>query len=175
MSRLLRLFALLAAIALGAVGVLRFDRSTATSAPGAASAPARLDGVRCSRVHDGDTLSVVRDGRTLRVRIFGIDAPERTQPYSNRSRQRAKELAEDRRVDLDVVETDAYGRLVARVEVDGEDLGARLIEEGLAWHYRRYSDDPRYARLEAGARAARRGLWSDRTPTPPWVFRRERR
>jgi hypothetical protein len=67
---------------------------------------------------------------------------------------------------------DRYGRTVARVVVDGEDLGLALVRAGLAWHYTHYSNDVELARAESAARAAKRGIWSHAKPIPPWEYRR---
>jgi endonuclease YncB( thermonuclease family) len=74
-----------------------------------------------------------------------------------------------------VRDVDRYGRLVSRVQIDGQDLSVALVTEGLAWHYTRYSDDPVLARAEVQARTTRTGLWSQPSPMPPWDFRRRSR
>jgi len=111
----------------------------------------------------------------VRIRIHGIDTPEKTQPYSNVARERTEELARGRVVRIDVEDRDRYGRIVARVFVDGEDLSLILVREGLAWHYSRYSSDPRLAYYELRARQKRLGLWRDPDPEPPWTYRKKRR
>jgi len=134
------------------------------------------------RVADGDTLTV-RDGRdkTHRVRLAGIDAPEQGQAYGNASRQHLSQLAEGRQVEVRYRKVDDYGRVVGTVWLDGRDLNLAQLQAGLAWHYRHYQDEqPRaerlaYAEAEAEARQARRGLWQEATPTPPWDYRRQRR
>ena len=69
--------------------------------------------------------------------------------------------------------TDRYGRLVARVILpDGRDLSVELVKAGLAWHYKKYSDDEELARLEDEVRKAKRGLWSEPEPVPPWEWRK---
>lgn len=75
-------------------------------------------------------------------------------------------------VNVEVRDVDRYGRLVARVVVDGKDVNLALVTEGLAWHYRQYSADPELAKTEAQARAARVVLWSHQTPMAPWEYRR---
>ena len=126
-------------------------------------------------MRDGDSIDVRRGDTTLRIRLHGIDAPEKTQPYSNVARRRTEELAGGRVVRVDVEDRDRYDRIVARVFVDGEDLSLVLVREGLAWHYRHYSSDPRLAYYELGARQKRLGLWQDPDPEPPWTFRKRQR
>lgn len=111
-------------------------------------------------VIDGDTFDTrLTDGRSIRIRVFGIDAPERGEPFSDVARRRARALLFDKVVQLTVVDIDRYGRTVAKVRVEGEDFAEAMVRGGLARHYRRYSNNPRLDVLEAEARTARRGLW----------------
>jgi micrococcal nuclease len=126
-------------------------------------------------VTDGDTLTILRGGRPAVVRLRGIDAPERGQPYATRAQQYLAGLAFGQVVTVDSDERDRYGRLVAEVRLpDGRSLSQELVRAGYAWWFRRYSSDPTLARPEAEARIARRGLWADPSPTPPWTYRAER-
>ena len=122
-------------------------------------------------VVDGDTLTILDGSRQVRVRLWGIDAPERGQPWSSRSREALAARAMHREARVAARGTDGYGRTLARVVVDGVDLGDAQLADGLAWVYRRYSHDRAMLALEEGARAARRGLWSLTDPEPPWRFR----
>ena len=118
---------------------------------------------------------MLRDGRAVRVRLHGIDCPERGQPFGRQARQYTGTLAFGKTVIVRVRDTDRYGRLVAEVSLpDGKSLNRELVSADLAWHYVRYSNDGILARLEAAARAARRGLWTDSRAVPPWEFRKER-
>jgi endonuclease YncB( thermonuclease family) len=131
---------------------------------------------RCVKVYDGDTIEVMAGGpKSLRVRVHAIDAPERSQPFSNVARQRTRELVEGKRVRVEVRDRDQYDRLVARVYIDGRDLSEQLIREGLAWHYTRYSSEIALGSAQREAREAKRGLWQDPDPEPPWEFRRRHR
>jgi endonuclease YncB( thermonuclease family) len=123
-------------------------------------------------IHDGDTISVLRGGHErLRLRLAGIDCPELHQDFGRRAKQLTGRLAFGRAATIVVVDRDRYDRLVTRVEVDGEDLGLALVRAGLAWFDAKHSDDPRLAEAERQARAARLGLWSQRSPVPPWEWR----
>lgn len=142
---------------------------------------ALIEGV-VEHVHDGDSFRLrTADGRRFGVRIAGIDAPERTQPFANVSRRALRDAIERREVRLEAVKVDPYGRLVGRVFVGGRDIGLELLDEGLAWHFARYDTDlapaerERYARAQADARAQRAGLWQQNDPVAPWLFRKERR
>jgi endonuclease YncB( thermonuclease family) len=128
-------------------------------------------------VTDGDTLTVL-EGRTQhKVRVHGIDAPEKGQPFSNRAQEYASALAFGKTVTVRRRDTDRYGRVVGEVELPGgADLGREMVRAGLAWWFRRYAPKDRdLPRLEAEARGARRGLWADRQPTPPWEWRKQER
>lgn len=133
-------------------------------------------------VADGDTITLLDGQRQQhRVRLDGIDAPERSQPFGQRARQSLAELAHGREAVADCPKTDKYGRSVCRVLVDGLDVGLEQVRRGLAWHYVRYAREQtpqarvEYARAEQQARSERAGLWSYRDPTPPWDYRRAAR
>ncbi len=123
-------------------------------------------------IADGDTLTALDAAKVQhKVRLAGIDAPERGQPFGNVARDRLATLAMGKAVAVIGGKRDKYGRTLARVEIEGQDAGHRLVSEGLAWHYVRYSDDARLAAAEREARAARRGLWRDPAPVAPWEWR----
>ena len=134
----------------------------------AADYPARVVGVT-----DGDTLTVLRDGRTqVKVRLSGIDAPETGQDFGSRAKQAASKLAFGKQVTIREVDKDRYGRTVADVVLpDGRSLGREMVAEGMAWDYRTYSNDPTLVQIEAEARNAHLGLWSQPNPLPPWDWR----
>jgi micrococcal nuclease len=123
-------------------------------------------------VHDGDTISVRTPKETVRVRLEGIDCPEYRQPYSARAKRFTSDLVYRKTVTVDGRGEDQYGRLLARVRVDGVELNERLVRNGLAWHYERGKTDRVLADAERTARAARVGLWADPMPVPPWAWRR---
>lgn len=124
-------------------------------------------------VYDGDTLKLEGPKRTVRVRVFGVDCPEKGQPYAKEALRFTMAAAKGRAVRVQARYVDRYGRVVGEVILpDGRSLGAELVRAGLAWHHRRFAPDDRdLARLEAEARRAGRGLWRDDDPTPPWEFK----
>lgn len=133
-------------------------------------------------VSDGDTLTLLDASKTRRrIRLDGIDAPERSQPYGQRARQSLADLAHGRTAQAHCDKIDRYGRAVCRVTVDGVDVGLEQIRRGLAWHYVRYAGEQdaagraAYSQAEHAARTSGTGLWSYRDPTPPWDFRRAQR
>jgi len=142
-----------------------------------AAFPARADVLaRVVAVHDGDTVTVVSDQHPLRVRLTDIDAPELGQPFGKRSKTALSELCFGKVAALDIRGRDRYGRTLAALKCDGVDANAQQVRRGYAWVFTRYAkaDSPLYA-MQRDARTARRGLWADRAPTPPWEWRRQRR
>ncbi len=129
-------------------------------------------------VADGDTLTVLTDHkRQVRMRLAGLDTPERRQPYGTRARQVRSALAFGRSAEVKVEDTDRHGRSVGRVRVGGRDVNAEMVRRGAAWVYVRYNRDPALVALEAKARVARRGLWAlpEAERVPPWEWRAARR
>jgi micrococcal nuclease len=124
-------------------------------------------------VMDGDTIDVMHDGAAVRVRLAGIDCPERRQAFGQTAKARTSQLVFGKTVAVDVSKADRFGRALGNVtQPDGAILNETLVREGLAWWYRRYSDDRRLESLEADAREAKVGLWADQTQTAPWDFRK---
>jgi endonuclease YncB( thermonuclease family) len=131
---------------------------------------------------DGDTLTVLDNERHQhRVRLVGIDAPEKRQAFGERSRQHLSALVFRQEVVVDWKKRDRYGRILGLVRVRSVDVGQAQLRAGLAWHYKAYArEQPAaqrslYSDEEVDARRARRGLWSEAEPTPPWEFRRSKR
>jgi endonuclease YncB( thermonuclease family) len=110
-------------------------------------------------VTDGDTVIVARGRGQVTVRLFGIDAPEGTQPFGREAAAMLSQRVLGKVVDVDMKDVDVYGRLVATISIDSRDIGEELVRAGAAWHYVQYSNDPRLAAAQREARAARRGLW----------------
>jgi endonuclease YncB( thermonuclease family) len=144
------------------------------------SAQAALAG-RVVKVTDGDTVQVLTtEGRTVVLRINGIDAPEMGQDAGLLAKQTLSEMVMGHFVNIDVAKADRYGRLIAVVRSGNTDVGLRQIGAGAAWYYRQYEKDVPsdlrhiYAGAEAVAKESRRGLWAAKSPVPPWVFRRLR-
>lgn len=130
-------------------------------------------------VADGDTLTVLDSSKKQhKIRLDGIDAPEKAQPFGQRSKQSLSDLAYNRHVQVETHKSDRYGRVVGKVLLDGTDLNLVQINRGLSWHYKAYAheqtreDRLRYATAEEIARRERRGLWRDAEPTPPWDWRK---
>lgn len=131
---------------------------------------------KCVGVSDGDTIRVMYLGKPQKIRLFGVDCPEKGQDFGERARQFTASLVFGKEASVRPVTRDPYGRVVAWVSVDNVSLNHELVKAGLAWWFRRYAPKRRdLKRLEQDARKAEIGLWSHPNPIPPWEFRREHR
>jgi len=139
------------------------------------AAPELIEG-RVVGVADGDTLTVLTPGRTQHtIRLAEIDAPESRMPFGARSKQSLSALCYMQAARVEIVDIDRYKRVVGKVECEGRNANHAQVESGMAWVYRKYAKDPGLIKLENDARTAKRGLWSDAAPTPPWEWRRANR
>jgi endonuclease YncB( thermonuclease family) len=123
-------------------------------------------------VIDGDTLVVLHNGAKEKIRLANIDAPEKNQPYGMDARQAMFNLAFKKQAHIDPKAVDKYGRTVALVMVDGINVNEEMVKRGMAWEYSSYNPGRVYMALQSEAQQARRGLWSQRNPIAPWVWRR---
>jgi endonuclease YncB( thermonuclease family) len=124
-------------------------------------------------VNDGDTITIrTAADQKLKIRLFGVDCPEVDQPYGKKAKWFTYELVFGQRVKVWPVGKDSDGRMVGWVFTKEKSLNKELLLAGLAWHYKRYSSDAVLASMEMKARAARKGLWADPDPVPPWEFRK---
>jgi micrococcal nuclease len=122
-------------------------------------------------ISDGDTISVLRQGKAVQVHLYGVACPTRGHALGAQARQFTRDVAFQQVVAVLVdSSTSRSQRLIAAVQLpDGRDLSQALVQAGYAWHDSRYAPaDRRLAQLEAEARAAKRGLWAAGNPTPPW-------
>lgn len=123
-------------------------------------------------VHDGDTLTLLVNGDTeYKIRLDGIDAPELKQDFGQRSKQALSALCFGKGVRVKAAGEDRYGRTLGTVYVNGADVNRRMVADGFAWHYVKYSDSESLAKAEAAARKKKLGLWKDKSPTAPWDWR----
>jgi endonuclease YncB( thermonuclease family) len=131
---------------------------------------------RVVRVLDGDTIEVLHNHHAERIRLNGIDCPEKGQPYGTRAKQAASALLFGKQVTLRTYGKDKYGRTLADVLLpDGRNVNHALVWDGWCWWYRKYEpSDTKLEMLEAVARAERRGLWADPKPVPPWEWRKRK-
>lgn len=135
-----------------------------------AAIPAHADPV--IGIADGDTLTVLHDRQPVKIRLANIDAPEKKQPFGQRSKQSLSDLCWQKDATYQVEAKDRYGRTVAIVSCGGVEVNRAQVERGLAWVYPRYNRDPGLPALQEQAREGKRGLWADPSPIPPWEWRR---
>ncbi len=132
-------------------------------------------------VADGDTITVLdADKVQHKIRLSGIDAPEKKQAFGNRSKESLSDLAFDKTVNVETSKRDKYGRQIGKVLVNGRDVNLVQVERGMAWFYRQYqreqspNDQRLYEAAEDAAKAEKQGLWHDADPVAPWEFRRNK-
>ena len=130
---------------------------------------------KCVGVSDGDTISVMHEGKAEKIRLYGIDCPEKGQPFGTRAKQFTGNMVFGKIVAVKPTTIDKYGRTVAWVYLDNACLNKKLLEAGLAWHYKQYSSDEDLALFEIDARTKKIGLWADSKPIPPWDWRHRAR
>jgi endonuclease YncB( thermonuclease family) len=131
------------------------------------------------KVVDGDTIYVLdASHKQHKIRLAGIDAPERNQAYGNASRKHLAVLVAGRQVRIEYQKYDRYGRIVGKVIIDGTDACLEQVKAGFAWHYKKYQDEQTpqdrqlYAAAEEQARQEKIGLWKDERPIAPWEWRK---
>jgi len=127
-------------------------------------------------ISDGDTLKILTgSSKKMRIRLAGIDTPEKGQPYGKEAKQALSVLTLQKQVTIDVQTIDRYGRMVGLVYVQGLNVNSELVRQGMAWVYRRYTNDEKLYALEAKAKKEKRGLWSSNNFIEPWLWRRGER
>ena len=132
-------------------------------------------------VSDGDTITVLTPAKKQhKIRLLGIDAPEKAQAFGTRSKQSLSDMVFKKEVVIEYKTQDRYKRYLGKVLVDGKDANLEQIKAGMAWWYRDYKrsqtpeDQKAYADAEAIARGSKVGLWADKQPVPPWDWRRQK-
>lgn len=123
-------------------------------------------------VHDGDTLTVLRGTDQVKVRLEGIDAPERGQAFGTAAKKALSSMVYGREVDVTVTGDDKYGRILGIVSTGEAIANEEMLLKGLAWHYSEYNDTESLKRCEAEAKEQKLGVWSEEGPVPPWDWRR---
>ena len=127
------------------------------------------------KVADGDTITVLHDSEQIKIRLAGIDAPEKAQPFGSAARQSMSEMLFGKEVRVVEQGRDRYGRTIGRVYQGEVDVSAEQIKQGMAWVYRKYTQETALYQFEDEAKQHRLGLWADAEPTPPWAWRKRAR
>jgi micrococcal nuclease len=123
-------------------------------------------------VLDGDTVMVMRDNRKTTLRLAGIDAPEKQQAYGITSRDALAALVLRKSVRVTTQAVDDYGRGIALIDVGRINVNEELLRRGLAWEYSQHHSNKMLLALQSRAQTAKRGLWVEANPVPPWMFRK---
>ncbi len=130
---------------------------------------------RVTKIVDGDTLHVMIGDKREKIRLYGVDAPEKNQEHGKEATDFLLNLL-GRAVDIEIVSKDKYKRIVAFVSVDDISVQEALLDAGLSWVYARYCKIAiceRWREIEDGAKEHGRGLWQENQPMPPWEWRRK--
>lgn len=128
------------------------------------------------KIVDGDTFDLLtEEKKTLRIRMNGIDCPERKQDFYRSAKNALSNYIFNKEVNLVINGHDRNKRIIATVFYNGENINLAMIRNGYAWHYKKYSTDTSFAEAEKQARLNKKGLWSMKSPVAPWEFRKIRR
>lgn len=128
------------------------------------------------KIADGDSFTLLTDGKMqVRVRMHGIDAPEKGQAYSQVSKQYLSNIIFNQKVTVEVNSRDKYRRVVGMVFVGDKNINETMLSEGLAWHFIRYDKNKSWSILQEQAKRAKKGLWKDANPVAPWDYRKSKK
>ncbi len=130
-----------------------------------------FEGYVVIKVKDGDSLVAARGDDQIEIRLAGIDCPEFGQPFFEEAKRTTEQFCLNRPIIAKRLDTDRYGRLISTVVVESVDLAEHLLQNGMAWHFKKYDSSERLAILERTARETRTGLWSQPSPVAPWEHR----
>ena len=144
--------------------------------------PTILKGYQAIKVSDGDTLSVQKVengkfvGEVMKIRMFGIDAPEKTQDYGIESKQALEKLVNGKTLEIEEKNRDRYGRTVAVVYVNGKNINEEMVKNGNAWWYQEYDKkDTKMQAYQENAKKNKLGLFGKRGYVEPWNYRKEKK
>jgi len=127
-------------------------------------------------IADGDTVTVLDAEKVQhKIRLQGIDAPEKAQAFGTKSKEHLSEKIGEKEVVVKWKEKDRYGRVLGEIYLGDRHINLEMVQDGMAWHYKRYSKSKELAGAEETARKAKKGLWADKEPVPPWEFRKKER
>jgi endonuclease YncB( thermonuclease family) len=132
-----------------------------------------ITNAKVHRLIDGDTLVVDTAERgLLTLRLWGIDCPEKKQRFGSQATEFLAFLVSGKPLTVKVRSQDQYGRNIAQVFYSGADIGLMMVRHGYAWHYIAVTKDKNLAQAQVEAQKQHLGLWQDKNPTAPWVFRK---
>jgi len=126
-------------------------------------------------IADGDTFTLLVNNQQIKIRLHGIDCPEKGQDFSKAAKDYLSDYVFDKVVNVRTMSKDRYRRTIGVVSIDGINFNEKLLEAGLAWHFKKYDKNPAWAKLEETARKNKRGLWVNANPVQPWEWRKGKR
>lgn len=129
---------------------------------------------RVVKVTDGDTITILINNKQVKIRLNGIDTPEKGQDYSNKAREYLSDLVAGKTVKVEEIGKDQYKRVLGVVYVGRVNVNEKMIKAGYAWRYK-YSKDSRYLKLQNEAKRKKKGLWAGKNPVDPWQWRKVRK
>jgi endonuclease YncB( thermonuclease family) len=145
----------------------------------ASKEPKKIIKGKVVNISDGDTITVLtKNNQNKKIRLYGIDAPERKQAYGNLSKKHLTKMVAGKQVEVKIYDTDKYGRSVGVVSNKKKNINKQMVKDGYAWNYKKYnklSDRKDYERAERNARGRKAGLWKDKKPVNPSRQRRSRK
>jgi micrococcal nuclease len=128
---------------------------------------------KCIRILDGDTIEVLRNRQPVKVRLEGVDCPEKRQAFGKKAKEFTASLVFQQQVEVAWTKKDRYGRILGSVKLsNGCELNEEIVRQGYGWWYRQYSRNLRLGQLEAKARLEHLGLWNVDGAVAPWLFRK---
>lgn len=126
-------------------------------------------------VKDGDTVVLLIDGKLQTIRLAHIDCPEKNQPFGYKAKQFVSDFCFGKEVEAVIAgKPDRNGRWIAEIFYKNQNLNKELVRNGMAWHFKRYSNNSVYAELEIAARKKKIGLWQDVNAIEPWNWRKNK-
>jgi micrococcal nuclease len=124
------------------------------------------------RISDGDTFVLLTaNNEQVKIRLYGVDAPEKSQDFGNVSKDYLGKLLQDKNIIVLSKGKDRYGRVIGLVSAGSINVNEEMLKAGLVWHFKKYDSNPAWTSLEQEARARRMGLWIQPDAIAPWEFR----
>jgi micrococcal nuclease len=137
-------------------------------------APAQTLTGRAVKIVDGDTFDLLAEGKTYRIRLYGIDCPERNQPYYRQAKLTLGKLCSNQTLTVKYSGKDRNGRIIGNIYTSSNNyINLQMIQQGMAWHFKKYSTEKNLADAELKARKEKVGLWKDKQPIAPWEWRKQ--
>lgn len=123
-------------------------------------------------IADGDTFTMLVNNQQIKIRLHGIDCPEKGQDFSIVAKEFLSSYVFEKVVTVQKMDIDRYGRTIGMVVIDGVNINEKLLAVGLAWHYKTYDKNPVWSKMEDDAKKSKKGLWLHPNPIPPWEWRK---